>query len=67
MEGRHQGTCRNDPWTWTTGLGFTVGAGVGIVGIGGEEQRGKNWDNYIRTIKYLTKKEASTQDGSVGR
>ena len=28
----------NDPWTWTTGWGLTVGAGVGM---GGGEQRGK--------------------------
>ena len=24
-EGTGQGTCMNDPWTWTTVLGWTVG------------------------------------------
>ena len=39
----------NDPWTWTTGWGLTVGAGVGM---GGGEQRGKNWDKCNRiTVK----------------
>ena len=26
-EGTSQGTCMNDPWTWTTGCGLTVGVG----------------------------------------
>ena len=26
-----QRTCMNDPWTWTTGWGLTVGAGLGWV------------------------------------
>ena len=28
-EGTSQGTSINDPWTWTTGWGLTVGAGWG--------------------------------------
>ena len=44
-EGTSQGTCMNDPWTWTTGCGLTVGGGSGL-GRGG--QRGKNWDNCNR-------------------
>ena len=44
-EGTSQRTCMNDPWTWTTGWGLTVGAGRG-------GQREKNWDKYNRiTIK----------------
>ena len=39
----------NDPWTWTMVRGLTVGVGSGL---GGGEQRGKNWDNCNRlTIK----------------
>ena len=42
-------TYMNDPWTWTTVWGLTVGAGGGIRGGG---QRWKNWDNHNRiTIK----------------
>ena len=37
----------NDPWTWTTVWGLTVGAGSGM---GGRGQRGKNWDNYHKMI-----------------
>ena len=39
-----QRTCMNDPWTWTTGWGLTVG-----VGMGREEESkgGKNRDNVI--------------------
>ena len=37
-EGTSQGTCMNDPQTWTMGWGLTVGAGDGL-GRGG--QRGK--------------------------
>ena len=45
----------NDPWTWTTGWGLTVGEGIGL---GGGGQWGKNWDNCNRTtIKYLIKIE----------
>ena len=44
-EGISQGMCTNDPWTWATG-----GAGGGL---GGGDQRRKNWDNCSRTIKYL--------------
>ena len=41
----------NDPWTWTTVWGLTVGAGGGM-GRGG--QKGKKWDNCYRiTIKNL--------------
>ena len=32
----------NDPWTWTTVWGLTVGAGDGL---GGGGKRGKNWDH----------------------
>ena len=35
----------NDPGTWTTVWGLSVGAGGGL-GRGG--QRGKNWDNCSR-------------------
>ena len=28
-EGSSQGTCMKDPWTWTTGWGLIVGAGMG--------------------------------------
>ena len=39
----------NDPWTWTTVWGLTVGV-RGRMGVG--KQRGKNWDNWNRvTIK----------------
>ena len=31
-EGGSQGTSINDPWTWTTGWGLTVGAGGGLGG-----------------------------------
>ena len=37
-EGSSQGTCINDPWALTTGLGLTVGAGV--VGGTGESNGG---------------------------
>ena len=37
-EGGSQGTSINDPWTWTTGWGLTVGAGGGR---GQENNRGK--------------------------
>ena len=44
----------NDSWMWTIGWGLTLGVGSG--GLGGGEQKGKNWDNYNRTIvKYLIK------------
>ena len=36
--GTRQGTCMNDPGTWTTGWGMTVGVGGGLGGVG---QRGK--------------------------
>ena len=26
--GSRQGTCRKDPWTWTTGWGLTVAGGL---------------------------------------
>ena len=44
VEVTSQGTCMNDPWTWTTGWGLTVG-----VGMGREEESkgGKNRDNVI--------------------
>ena len=46
----------NDPWRRTTGLGLTVGEGGGL---GGGEQRGKNWDDSSRiTIKYLMKNKS---------
>ena len=35
----------NDPWTWTTERGLTVGEKGGL---GGEGQKGKNWDNCDR-------------------
>ena len=38
----------NDPWTWTTVWGLTVGAGGGM-GRGG--QREKNWYNCNRITK----------------
>ena len=38
----------NDPWTWTTEKGLTVGAGGGL-GRGG--QREKNWDSFNRINK----------------
>ena len=31
-EGSSQRTCMNDPWTWTKGWGWTVGAGSGWEG-----------------------------------
>ena len=34
----------NDPWTWTTGWGLTVGVGGGM---GGGEQRGKTGTTVI--------------------
>ena len=37
-EGTRQRTCMNDPWTWTTVWGLTVGVGGGM---GRGEQRGK--------------------------
>ena len=44
-----QRTCMNDPWTWTTLWGLTVGVEGGL-GRGG--QRGQHWDNCNRvTIK----------------
>ena len=43
-KGSNQQTGIKDPWTWTTGWGLTVGAGVGQ-GRATEE----NWDNYNRT------------------
>ena len=49
VEVTSQGTCMNDPWTWTTGWGLTVGVGGGL----GGDQRDKNWDNCNRTTKYL--------------
>ena len=57
----------NDPWTWATGWGLTVGAG-GETGRG--EQRREKWDNCNRTkIKYLIKKELQTsdQEGKIGK
>ena len=43
----------NDPWTWTTMWGQTMGVEDRM---GGRGQRGKNWDNCNRTtIKYLKK------------
>ena len=48
-----QRTCMNDPWTWTTVWGLTVGVGAGL---GGGGQRGKNWDNCNRiTIRNFLK------------
>ena len=46
-----QGTCMNDPWTWTEEWGLTVGVGDGM---GGGGQKGKNWNNCNRiTIKKI--------------
>lgn len=36
------GTCRKDPWYWTTGWGLTEG-GEGV--WAGESKGGRNWDN----------------------
>ena len=49
----------NDPRTWTTVWGLTVGTGTGQ---GGGEQRAKNWDNCNRiTInKEMTKLNSFT-------
>ena len=33
-EGSSQGTCMDDPWTWTTGQGLTVGTGGWVGGAG---------------------------------
>ena len=50
-EGTRQRTCMNDPQTWTTGWGLTLGIGGGM-GRGG--QRGKNWDDCnSTTIKMI--------------
>ena len=38
-EGTRQRTCMNDPWTWTSVWGFTVGAGGGL--SGGGQRRGE--------------------------
>ena len=38
----------NDPWTWTTVWGQTMGEEGGL---GGGCQWGKNWDNCNRTNK----------------
>ena len=38
----------NDPWTWTTVWGWTVGAEDGL---GGGRQREINWDNCNRIKK----------------
>ena len=44
-------TGMNDPWTWTTPRGLTLGDGMGRGG-----QRRENWDNYNRiTIKNKVK------------
>ena len=43
---------------WTIGWGLAVGVG-GRLGGGG--QRGKNWDNCNRTIKYLIKRKNKQQ------
>ena len=40
----------NDPWTWMTSWGLTVGIGDGMGGLG---QRGKNWDTCNRINKNL--------------
>ena len=47
-EGTSQTTCVNDPWTWTTVWGLTVGLEGGL---GGGGQRGKNWNNCNRINK----------------
>ena len=52
-EGSSQGTCINDPWTWTAGWRLAVGAGGGR---GGGEQLGKNWDNCNGTTTIKKKK-----------
>ena len=46
-------TCLNDPWTWATAWGLTVGAGA--VARQRRTKRG-NWDKCNRaTVKYLIK------------
>ena len=54
-------TCMNDPWTWTTTWGWTVGAGVGWDGGG---QRGKNWDNCNRISKNEKEESSICIEGS---
>ena len=38
----------NDPWRWTTGWRLTMGA---VGGLGGGEQRGKNWGDCNITMQ----------------
>ena len=44
----------NDPWTWTTGWGLTVGEGVGGAG---ESNRGKLDNCNRKTIKKVKKRK----------
>ena len=44
----------NDPWTWPTVWGLTVGAEGGL---GGGRQREKNWDNCNSVNKSKKKKK----------
>ena len=38
-EGSSQRTCMNDPWTWTTVWGLTVGLGGGLGGGGQSREK----------------------------
>ena len=50
--GTNQGTGMNDPWTWTTGWGLTVGVQGGL---GREEERGKYWGSCNRNSNKIFK------------
>ena len=53
MHGRKTGQVPEKKKPWTTGWGWTVGARK-VGGLGGGQQRGKEWDNCNRTtIKYI--------------
>ena len=65
-EGSFQGTCINDPWTWTPEWGLTVGAGSGWA----VESKGGNCDNCNRTtikLKEERKKEREREKEREGR
>ena len=53
-EGSSQRTYRNDPWTWTMGWGWTVGAEDRM---GQRRAQGENWDNCSKINKSEIKKE----------
>ena len=56
------GTYKKEPWTWTIVRELIMEVGGGL---GGEEQRGENWDNYdsINNQIYFKKKFKVTSTG----